>query len=139
MVELARLAGKSPVRLETLAENQGIPLRYLAQILQDLGRAGLVKSVRGAHGGYMLGEAPSRINVADIVETLEGTKALVGCVEDPGCCERSDGCVTRKVWTQVGQAMSDVMGSIMLEDLLNGDWPGAVREAPDGSTGEDRR
>ena len=120
MLELARLSGSRPVSLETLGENQGIPLRYLAKIVQDLRRAGLVKSVRGAHGGYLLGRAPSKISVADIVGALQGNTALVECVEDPRSCERSPQCVTRRVWSQVTQAMMDVMGSFTLGGMLNG-------------------
>jgi len=120
MAELARLSGGGPVRLETLADNQGIPIRYLAKIVQDLRRAGLVRSVRGAHGGYMLGGEPPGITVGQIVMVLDGGVSLVDCATDPDCCERSGECTTRKVWADAGEAMRAVLNSVTLQDLVNG-------------------
>jgi len=119
MLELARLGSDGPVHLETLAKNQKIPERYLAKIVQDLRRGGLIRSTRGAHGGYMLARQPSAVAVLDIVACLEGSLAPVDCVEFPETCENADRCVTREVWQEMHNAVVKVLKSTTLQDLLD--------------------
>ena len=119
MVELGFLSRKGPVSLEELAQNQGIPLRYLAKIVQDLKRAGFVKSVRGAHGGYLLAQEASHIKVLDIVRCLEGGLSPVECLNDASVCRRSVQCVTREVWAKVSEAIHNVLQSVSLQDLVD--------------------
>lgn len=118
MLELALRAGDGPVHLETLAEEQNIPVRYLAKIAQDLRRARLIRSVRGARGGYLLSREPGEIEVVEIVRCLEGSVAPVECVEDPGTCGNSSLCVTREVWMDVNDAILKVLGAVTLQDLV---------------------
>jgi len=119
MLELACRSGEGPVHLETLAAVQRLPERYLAKIVQDLRRAGLIRSVRGAHGGYMLAREPGAIGVMDIVRCLDGSVAPTDCVEDPDVCESSPECVAREVWSQVNDAIVDVLESVTLQDLVD--------------------
>jgi len=119
LVELGAHCGDGPVRLEALAENEGIAVRYLAAIVRDLMRAGLVRSVRGAHGGYLLARDPADVRLADVVRYLEGSLEPVECLNDPGFCDRREGCVTREVWGKVGDAIEGVLGSITLKDLID--------------------
>jgi len=70
MLELAIRSGEGPVHLETLAEVQRLPERYLAKIVQDLRRGGLIRSVRGAGGGYMLARDPSAIKLVEVVPAV---------------------------------------------------------------------
>lgn len=118
MLELALRVGEGPVHLETLAEVQNIPERYLSKIAQELRRAGLIRSVRGAHGGYMLAREPSEIEIVEIVRCLDGSVAPTECVEDPGLCDNATGCVTRQVWTEVKDAIVTVLESVTLGDLV---------------------
>lgn len=119
LMELALQGDAGPVSLETLARNQGMPSRYLSKIAQDLKRAGLVRSVRGAHGGYIMTRDPADIEIMDIVRAMDGSVALVACVDDPAVCERGEGCVTRELWGRVNEAMQDVLKSATLKDLVD--------------------
>lgn len=119
MLELALNYGKGPVSVKTISENQEISEAYLEQLLALLGKAGLVKSVRGAQGGYLLAQEPAGIRVGDIIRALEGPIAPVDCVKrkDPLICTRAEKCVSRIVWERIRDAVDEVLDSLTLEDL----------------------
>jgi Rrf2 family protein len=119
MVTLALHLEEGPVPLEALADEQGIPERYLAKIVQDLRRSGLIRSVRGAHGGYSLSRPPGRISLLDVWEALEGNLCPVDCLDAPGSCARTDECVTRGVWEELRDAMAGVMRAKTLDALAS--------------------
>jgi Rrf2 family protein len=105
------------VPLETLAGEQNMPERYLAKIIQDLRRSGLIRSVRGAHGGYLLNRAPKDIDVLDIWEALEGPLCPVECLDAPESCGTTAECVTRDVWEDLREAILGVLKSRDLATL----------------------
>jgi len=113
MVCLAEHHQNGPVPLEALAHEQKIPERYLAKIIQDLRRSGLIRSVRGASGGYVLSEPPSKISLLDIWEGLEGTLCPVDCLDSPAECP------TRGVWDTMREAMAEVLKSENLGGLAH--------------------
>jgi len=119
MIDMALSNDQNPVTTHTIAERQNISERYLEQIMVPLKRAGLVKSIRGSQGGYILGRNPRDITVGDIVRVLEGPIAPVECVSEtnPEPCERSDYCVTRALWAKVRDSISQVLDSYTLADL----------------------
>jgi Rrf2 family cysteine metabolism transcriptional repressor len=117
MVTLALHREEGPVPLEVLAEEQGIPERYLAKIVQDLRRSGLIRSVRGAHGGYRLSKPAAGISLLDVYEALEGTFCPVECLDAPGTCGKTDECVTRGVWEELRDAVVGVMRAKSLDEL----------------------
>jgi Rrf2 family cysteine metabolism transcriptional repressor len=117
LVELAVRQDDGPVAIEALAQNTYIPEKYLAKIIQDLRRSGLIRSVRGAHGGYLLGRRPGEVTVLDVWEALEGPLCPVDCLENPQGCDLLDECVTRDVWSRVRDAVSGVLKSVTLEEL----------------------
>jgi len=119
LIDMAQSEDKGPIATHTIAERQGISERYLEQLMVPLKRAGLVKSVRGSQGGYILGRKPEDITAGDIVRVLEGPIAPVECVSEtnPESCARADYCVTRVVWTKVRDAIADVLDSYTLDDL----------------------
>ena len=119
MLEMALSINEGPVVLRTIAERQGIPERYLEQLLIPLKKAGLVKSIRGSQGGYVLKREPRNITVGDVIRVLEGPIAPVDCVneQDPEECNRADHCVTRKIWSEVRDSIINVLDSYTLEDL----------------------
>jgi len=80
--------------------------------------AGLVQSIRGAHGGYSLAKSPGEITLKDVVDVLEGGTCLVDCVENSATCPRSRVCASRDVWSVVSDQISRTLGSITLEDLI---------------------
>lgn len=119
MVDLALRYGEGPISLRSVAERQDISDHYLEQLIAVLRKAGLVKSVRGAQGGYSLGREPAKIKIGDVIRALEGPIAPVDCVneEDPDCCARADSCVTKLIWEKVRDSITDVLDSITLEDM----------------------
>lgn len=121
MFDLAQHVGEGPISLKSVAERQGISEHYLEQLVSGLRKAGLVKSVRGAQGGYVLGKEPDEIKVGDIIRVLEGPIAPVDCVseEDPECCEKAKFCVTRTIWEKVRDSITEVLDSITLKDMVN--------------------
>ncbi|KLU62851.1 HTH-type transcriptional regulator CymR [Peptococcaceae bacterium CEB3] len=120
MFDLAVHMGEGPVSLKSIAERQDISEHYLEQLIAGLRKAGLVKSVRGAQGGYVLGREPAKIRVGDVIRVLEGPIAPVDCVseEDPECCAKAEHCVTRTIWEKVRDSISEVLDSITLEDMV---------------------
>ncbi len=119
MFELALHYGEGPVPLHEVAKNEGLSEHYLEQLIAPLRRSGLVTSVRGAYGGYMLARDPSKITVGDVIRILEGPIAPVECVteEIDYVCERSDKCVTHRIWKDVRDSITGVVDSISLQDL----------------------
>ena len=101
-----------------IADEESLSKKYLESILAQLRTSGFVRSVRGAHGGYVLARAPSEITVAEVVRALEGSLALVECSDDPSYCERSIVCATREVWIAAERALNDAMVGITIEDLV---------------------
>ena len=118
MLELSQSYGQGPVRLSAIAKDQDISKKYLHSVLATLKTAGLVLSVRGAGGGYLLAKHPMQINVGEIVRALEGPFNPVECVGNPTACKQIETCVANEVWRDLGKAMSDVLEQITLEDLL---------------------
>lgn len=121
MFDLALHYGDGPISLKSIAERQLISDHYLEQLIACLRKAGLVKSVRGAQGGYMLADNPSKITVGDIIRVLEGPLSPSDCVseDEPSSCDRADCCVTRTVWEKIRLSISEVIDSITLQNMLD--------------------
>jgi len=119
MLELAVHHGRGPVPLKTVAQCQGISLKYLEQLFARLRAAGLVQGVRGTGGGYILARAPGEITLAELFAALEGSIALVACVDRPATCSQADGCVTRKLWVELKEASDGILGGRTLQDLVD--------------------
>lgn len=105
-------------KINQVAKRQEISDKYLEQIVTILSHAGYVKSMRGAHGGYMLTKDPSEYTVGMILRLTEGSLAPVACIENEGSCSRSDICVTLDVWRQLSDAISQVVDHVTLADLV---------------------
>lgn len=119
MFDLAQNYGAGPISLKTVAERQNLSDHYLEHLMAMLRKSGLVNSVRGALGGYVLAREPSEIKVGDVIRALEGPIAPVYCVseKDPGSCNEADYCITRTVWTRVRDGLAGLLDSISLADL----------------------
>ena len=121
MIDLSMNSVGEPVSLKDVAKRQGISEKYLEQIISVLNRAGYVKSIRGAQGGYLLRRAPEEYTVGMILRLTEGSLAPVTCVEDGDFpCERQENCVTVILWKKINDAINSVVDSITLQDLV--DW-----------------
>ena len=119
MVDLAAHGGEAtPVSLRDVAGRQQLSDKYLEQIVTPLSRAGLVRSVRGAGGGYLLTQAPEEYTVGHILRPLEGDLAPVEGATDGGDWERGGDCVTIELWQEIHRAVSAVVDGTTLEDLV---------------------
>jgi len=119
MFDLAQHYGEGPISLKSIAERQDLSEHYLEQLIAVLRKAGLVRSVRGAQGGYILAREPADIKVGDIIRVLEGPIAPVECVnrEDPEQCLKAEFCITKNVWEKVKTSIEEVIDTISLADM----------------------
>ena len=121
MLDLAVHNTGELVKIKDIAAREDISEKYLEQIISSLKKAGYVKSLRGAQGGYMLAREPKTYTVGTILRLTEGSMAPVDCVdEELGSCSRMDDCATAVVWKKLNDAISDVIDNITLADLV--DW-----------------
>lgn len=120
MIDLAEHNTGIPVSVKDIAERQGISEKYLEQIISMLNKAGFVKSIRGAQGGYMLSKTPVEYTVGMILRLAEGSLAPATCAEDDGTCERVRKCPTAVLWKKMHDAVNGVIDTTSLQDLL--DW-----------------
>lgn len=119
MLDLAVHDTGSAIPLKEIAARQDISVKYLEQIVTQLSRGGLVRSARGAVGGYFLARAPEDYTVGEILRQLEGSLAPVQCADSCNApCEKADQCVTIEVWQKIERAVSDVVDHITLADLV---------------------
>lgn len=119
ILELAGNHGKGPLQIKIIARRQDISVKYLEQLMAILKSAGLVRSVRGAGGGYILAKLPAQIRLSDVFNCLEGSVSTVECVKNESYCVRVADCIARQVWVQIQQAIENVLQSITLRDLLD--------------------
>lgn len=118
MLDLALRFGESPVLLKDISARQGIPLRYLEQIVTPLIAAKLISSTRGPKGGIKLARPARKIKLSEVIQVLEGPITPVECVENPAICTRAPSCVARDVWADMAKAMYGVLDATTLEDLV---------------------
>jgi len=117
MLDLAINYTGEYISIKNIAARQEISEKYLEQIITQLNRAGFVRSVRGAQGGYMLAKAPAEYTVGMILRLMEGSLAPVSCVEGDEACDRASRCVTQDVWLRIQEAVENVVDNITLADL----------------------
>lgn len=110
--------GKEAIILKSVSDDEEISIRYLEQIIIPLKINKLVKSIRGAGGGYTLARKPSQIKVSEILHALEGTCCLVDCVEDEDYCTRTKTCATHDVWEKASALLHDYFDKTTLQELL---------------------
>ena len=118
MLNLAERGGDKLVSLKEVSEAESVSKKYLEQIVPNLVSAQLVKSVRGAAGGYRLARPASDITVLDVLAVTEGTLAPVSCLEGENTCPRADKCLSLPVWEKLDTLINDYLDSVSLADLL---------------------
>ena len=111
--------GEGPVYLKEISQKEEISEKYLSQLALFLKSAGLISSVRGVRGGYVLNRKPSQIKLLEVIKALEGDLNLVPCIQDVPGCSKIAVCATREVWLRMENALKDVLNSITLEDLIS--------------------
>lgn len=120
LIDLARYSENEPVSITNISDRQGISERYLEQLMSLLKKGGLVKSVRGAGGGYVLAKELEEISVGDVLRALEGNLEPVSCsgfdAEDG--CKAADNCVTKYVWQKINDSINQTVDEIKLDQLV---------------------
>lgn len=127
--DLALHYEEQPISLSAIAQRCDISLSYLEQLISQLKKFGVVSSVRGAQGGYMLNGQPKDISVGQVLRALEQL-APVDCVTDDYDCESSDFCVTRVIYQKILDAILETVDNITIQDMIddfksknnNGTW-----------------
>ncbi len=119
LIDLASRQSDGPVMLRAIAESEGLSKKYLDNIFTSLRLAGLLRTIRGAHGGYLLNKPASEITVLDVVTALEGDISPVDCVDHPELCDRSDTCVTRELWKDLRTSMEQTLASRTVQQLVD--------------------
>lgn len=117
MIELAKNENSGALPLRVISENQKISEQYLEQLFVNLRNSGLVKSVRGANGGYLLNRPADEITAEEILISLEGPLNIVECIADDNLCEFSKECATHELWIELRERIENVLTNITLEDL----------------------
>lgn len=117
MIDLAMNADNHAVKLNAISERQNISLSYLEQLFSKLRRAGLVESIRGPGGGYILGKAPQDINIAQIIEAAEDQLDATVC-KGKSNCQSGAPCLTHHLWENLNHAIHDYLSSVTLASVL---------------------
>ncbi len=118
MLDLAINYTGEYISIKSIASRQDISEKYLEQIITQLNKAGYVRSVRGAQGGYILAKPPAEYTVGMILRLMEGSLAPVSCAGDEEFCTKGARCVTQEVWQKIQEAVENVVDNITLEDLV---------------------
>lgn len=119
LLELARDSSGKPVMLRRISEKYKLPHKYLHALLSSLKTAGLVKSIRGAQGGFVLSRKPSEISLNDVIQAVEGKVNIKECVEDPEGCSRSHRCTAHQIWSKLSKTFESMLAQISLDDMVN--------------------
>lgn len=120
MLDIAVNGGDAPVSFKDVSNRQEISFKYMEQIGALLTRAGLLKSVRGAQGGYYLVHKPSETTIGSILRVTEGQLSPVACLEKgENTCPRSADCMTIPLWEKLNNAILDVLDNTTLQDLID--------------------
>lgn len=118
MIDLAVMGDmENPVSIKDIAEKEQLSDKYLEQIINLLGKKELVRSIRGAKGGYVLTRPMEEITVEDILTATEGSLAPVACAEDNEKCDKYCDCATSIIWSEIYDAVVSVVRNITLKDL----------------------
>ena len=120
MADLAQFKDKGPISLTDISLRQNISLAYLEQIFIKLKQVNLVKSVRGAKGGYVLDTAPEEIKISNIISAVNEEIKTLNCKKDSkkGCNNKSSKCITHNLWDQLDQHINSFFEKVKLQDLV---------------------
>ena len=120
VIDIAQYSEIEPVSINSIAVRQGISEGYLEQLMIPLKKAGIIKSIRGAGGGYILARDTEEISVGDVLRALEGSLKPVDCAafSQEESCEAAGGCVTKYVWQRINDSINQTVNEISLKQLV---------------------
>lgn len=120
MFEVAKGYPGTPITIKEISKRQDVSVAFLEQILNKLRKAGLIGSVKGPGGGYVLSRNPEEISIGEILLELEGPVGITACTDPLGeGCARVEGCVTALLWRALGEKIEGFLHTIKLSDLLD--------------------
>ena len=119
MVELAHNYGKGPLSIIDIARRHDLSPKFLEKIVIPLKKAKYVKGRRGLNGGHFLAKPPDEVSIGEIIELLENTTDMTGCIENPAKCRNFHSCQFRGVLAEANKALYDKLNSIKLSALVN--------------------
>lgn len=117
MIHLASLPPSSTVRQSVLSKATQVSGHFLSKVLQQLVRARLIRSQRGAGGGYALAASAERVSLLDVLEAVEGPVRLNQCIEEGPSCDRKSWCPAHQVWAEAQAAVTNVLGGASMASL----------------------
>ena len=118
MAELGSLPSGDVLSVREVAQRQHISAKYLERIFQSLTSVGLLTVIRGKRGGFLLAKPPNRISLKEVFEAVEGSQAVVECVDAPERCPMSDSCPTRDTWVDIQRSIFDVLQRTTIQQLV---------------------
>ena len=128
MLDLALNAGAKPRMIHQIADSQQISEKYISRLIIKLRKAGMVKSIRGAKGGYRIARYPKNLTLLEILEVMEGPVSIVNCVCHPKSCNVTEECAAREIWCNLNEEIRRSMAKITLQDIIE-----KYREKHEGS------
>ena len=112
---------ESPIRVQDIAERQGIPMKFLFQIMQVLKRIDIVRSRRGTEGGYTLTRSPGQITVGEVIRAMSGPFVQLSCLDSGNFaddCGKQNACQFKPIWAEVDRAIGSVLNGVTFEELV---------------------
>jgi len=119
LLDLARNDGEEPRMIADICKAQNLSEKYVGRLILKLRNAGMLRSVRGARGGYKLKRMPKHITLLEIIETMEGAISIVDCVSCPAKCKNSPRCAARQIWSELNAKLRAALEEITLQDVLD--------------------
>lgn len=132
LADIAAHRGGEPRLIREISESQKLSQKYVSRLVLALKKGGFVKSIRGAHGGYVLAKDPGDISLLEVLEAMEGEISLAKCVAAPGKCKESPCCAARSIWCALNGRIRESFASVKMSEVLGGGYaalPGAVKTA----------
>ena len=120
LIDIAVHSNGAPRMIKDIAQSQGISSKYAGALTLKLRNAGLIKSIRGVKGGYVLARSPGSISIFEVFEAMEGKLSIVDCLDSPGCCSRCGVCAARNVWKAANDSLKNSLGWMTLASAISG-------------------
>ncbi len=119
LLDIVLNGDNGPRLARDIATSQNISEKYISRLVIDLRKAGLIKSIRGAKGGYRMARFPEDVTLLEIVETMEGRTNIVECVLQPDACSKVGGCAVHQTWAEINRKIREVLGEVTLKDIAD--------------------
>ena len=132
ILRAAYKSGDAYVSVSDIAEDEDIPYAFARSIQHDLVKGGLIKTVRGAHGGLILNCDPAEVTLLEVLEAIQGPVSISLCALDPDYCQKQPECAYNKVWQGADRLLNGYFASITLKDLFE---QGATHPVVEGAMG----